>query len=157
MPHDATQALFAANLLSMYQGLNAVLPQLIAQQHGSVALTASVAGYLGLPNAASYGPSKAALIQLAEILYGDLHSKGLGVYLINPGFVQSRLTAKNTFAMPALQTPEQAANAVFKGFVRGDFEIHFPKRFTYLLKLIRLLPYRWHFALLAPLFKNTQD
>jgi short-subunit dehydrogenase len=157
MPSDTVRATFEANLLSVYQGLHTVLPQLMAQSHGSVAITASVAGYLGLPNATAYGPSKAALIQLAEILYGDLHPFGLGVYLINPGFVQSRLTAKNTFAMPALQTPKQAAHAIFKGFSQGRFDIHFPLRFSLFLKCLQILPYRWRFKLLTSVFKETEN
>lgn len=122
----------------------AVLPTLHAG--GGIALVASVAGYRGLPKALAYGPGKAALIHLAECLYLDLAPKGIGVWLINPGFVATRLTAQNDFAMPALMTPERAAAEIIEGLARGRFEIHFPKRFTRLLKLLSLLPYRWYFA-----------
>ena len=115
---------------------------------GGIAFVASVAGYRGLPKALCYGPGKAALIHLAECLYLDLAPRGIGVWVINPGFVQTRLTAQNDFSMPALQTPEQAALAVLDGFRTGHFEIHFPKRFTRLLKLLSLLPYRWYFPLI---------
>ncbi|QLG87505.1 SDR family NAD(P)-dependent oxidoreductase [Chitinibacter bivalviorum] len=135
------------NLLSAYAAIEQVLPAMLARGTGGVALIASVAGYLGLPNASVYGPSKAALINLAEILYSDLHPKGLNVYLINPGFVKTGLTAKNTFAMPALQTPQQAAMAIWQGISAGEFEIHFPRRFTRWLKLLQLMPYRLRFAL----------
>lgn len=114
---------------------------------GGLALVASVAGYRGLPKALCYGPGKAALIHFAECLYLDLEPRGIGVWAVNPGFVATRLTAKNDFAMPALQTPEQAALAMLEGFARGGFEIHFPRRFTRGLKLLRLLPYRWYFPL----------
>ena len=134
---DAT---LACNLGSVYYGLAQVLPKLIAAQAGAIGIIASVAGYTGLPNASVYGPTKAALINLSEILYADLHSKGLGVFLINPGFVATDLTAKNSFAMPALLTPPQAATAILNGMARGQFEIHFPRRFTLWLKLLRLLP-----------------
>ena len=113
-----------------------------------------MAGYLGMPNASVYGPSKAALINLAELLYLDLHPRGLDVYLINPGFVQTPLTAKNDFAMPALQTPQAAAQAIHRGLSRGTFEIHFPKRFTWLVKMARLLPYRLRFAMMANLAES---
>jgi short-subunit dehydrogenase len=106
---------------------------------------------MGLPNASVYGPSKAALINLAEILYGDLHPKGLDVYLINPGFVDTGLTEKNSFYMPALQTTQQAAAAIWRGISLGEFEIHFPFRFTQILKLLQLLPYRWRFFLIRRL------
>ena len=136
------------NLASVYYGLEHVLPDMLARGSGGVGVIASVAGYMGLPNATLYGPTKAALINLAELLYYDLAPRGLAVYLINPGFVQTRLTAENNFAMPALQTPQQAADAIVKGMMRGRFEIAFPRRFTGILKLVRQLPYRLRFALL---------
>jgi hypothetical protein len=70
---------------------------------------------------------------------------GLGVSVIHPGFVQTLLTAQNDFTMPALITPEQAAQAMIAGWAKGDFDIHFPKRFTRVMKLLRLLPYRAYF------------
>ena len=88
-----------------------------------------------------------ALIHLAETLYLDLQPLGLGVSLVNPGFVETPLTAQNDFTMPALQTPEQAAQAIVDGLATGDFEIHFPKRFTCVLKFLQLLPRRLYFPL----------
>jgi short-subunit dehydrogenase len=114
---------------------------------GGIAFVASVAGYRGLPKALAYGPGKAALIHFAECLWYDLNPKGVGVWLVNPGFVATRLTDKNDFAMPALLTPEQAAGELVRGFAVGRFEIHFPKRFTRVMKLLALLPYRWYFPL----------
>lgn len=122
-----------------------VLPSL--QAGGGIAFVASVAGYCGLPKALCYGPGKAALIQFAQCLHMDLAPGGVGVWVINPGFVQTRLTEQNDFDMPALMSSEQAASAIVKGFGKGGFEIHFPKRFTRVLKLVSLLPYRWYFPL----------
>jgi len=134
-----------------YQGalavLAAVLPAMRARGQGHVSLVGSVAGYRGLPQALAYGPTKAALIHLAEVLYLDLHPLGLGVSIINPGFVETPLTAQNRFKMPALLSPAQAAQAILNGWAAGRFEIHFPKRFTLWLKVLRLLPYRAYFAL----------
>jgi short-subunit dehydrogenase len=127
--------------------LDAVLPTLLARGTGHISLVGSVAGYRGLPNSLAYGPTKAALINLAETLYLDLHGKGLGVSIINPGFVQTPLTAGNDFTMPALLTPEQAARAILQGWAMGAFEIHFPKRFTLWLKALRILPNRLFFQL----------
>ncbi|WP_373975628.1 SDR family NAD(P)-dependent oxidoreductase [Chitinibacter sp. SCUT-21] len=141
------------NLISVYCAIETVLPAMLARGRGGIGLIASVAGYMGLPNASVYGPSKAALINLAEILYSDLHPKGLDVYLINPGFVRTDLTAKNDFAMPALQTPQQAASAIWQGITDGAFEIHFPHRFTNTLKFLQLLPYRVRFALFERFLK----
>ena len=106
-----------------------------------LALVASVAGYTGLPKALAYGPSKAALIRFAECLHIDLQPHNLGVWIINPGFVATRLTAQNDFNMPALISPNDAASEIIQGFRSGAFEIHFPKRFTRIMKLLAHLPY----------------
>jgi NAD(P)-dependent dehydrogenase (short-subunit alcohol dehydrogenase family) len=124
--------------------LNAVLPPLLAQGAGHISVVSSVAAYRGLPKALAYGPTKAALVNLAEVLYLDLHRKGIGVSLINPGFVATPLTAANDFQMPALITPEVAADHILRGWSKGHFEIHFPKRFTLWLKLLRILPNDWY-------------
>jgi short-subunit dehydrogenase len=127
--------------------LDAVLPTLVAQGYGHLSFISSVAGFRGLPRSLAYGPTKAALINLAEALYYDVTTHGVGVSLINPGFVETPLVADNDFPMPALITPETAASEILKGWRKGEFHIHFPKRFTRVLLLLRLLPYRWYFAL----------
>jgi NAD(P)-dependent dehydrogenase (short-subunit alcohol dehydrogenase family) len=127
--------------------LDAVLPTLIAQKSGHISLISSVAGFRGLPQSLAYGPTKAALINLAETLHYDLAPLGIGVSVINPGFVETPLVAANEFPMPALITPTKAAEEIVQGWRRGDFQIHFPKRFTRLLQLLRVLPYRAYFAL----------
>ncbi|QLQ24082.1 MAG: SDR family NAD(P)-dependent oxidoreductase [Dechloromonas sp.] len=121
---------------------------------GGIAFVASVAGYRGLPKALAYGPGKAALIHFAECLHLDLAPQGIGVWVVNPGFVATQLTARNDFAMPALLTPEQAALATVDGFRTGKFEIHYPKRFTRVMKLLALLPYGLYFPLVRRLTGN---
>ena len=137
----------AVNYLGAVYLLDAVLPALLARGRGHISLVGSVAGYRGLPNSLAYGPTKAALINLAENLYLDLRPRGLGVSIVNPGFVETPLTAGNAFSMPALITPEQAANAILEGWRSGTFELHFPKRFTRWMQVLRLLPDRLFFAL----------
>lgn len=135
-----------------YQGalhvLDAVLPVLRAQGQGHVSLISSVAGWRGLPKSLAYGPTKAALTHLADILYLDLQPQGLGVSVIHPGFVATGLTAQNDFAMPSLMQPAQAAQAILRGWARGDRAIDFPKKFTGVLRLLRCLPDRVYFALM---------
>jgi NAD(P)-dependent dehydrogenase (short-subunit alcohol dehydrogenase family) len=145
---DLTKAedLVAVNFGGGMKLAAAVLPQL--SPGAGIAFVASVAGYRGLPQALAYGPGKAALIQFAECLHLELAPRGIGVWVINPGFVATRLTAKNNFAMPALLTPEQAAGEIVAGFRTGHFEIHFPKRFTRIMKLLAALPYAWSFPLI---------
>ncbi|MBE9609330.1 SDR family NAD(P)-dependent oxidoreductase [Chitinilyticum piscinae] len=147
---DAASRALDVNLHSVYLGLATIMPVLLANQSGRLVLLASPSGYFGMPEAINYGPHKAALINLAEILHVDLAQKGIAVHLVNPGFVATRLTARNDFAMPALQTPQQAADAIVAGLARGEFETHFPRRFTLWLKLLRLLP----FALRRPLLRR---
>jgi short-subunit dehydrogenase len=139
--------LLDVNLHGVLNCVDAALPALLAQGRGGIGIVSSVAGYVGLPRSLIYGPSKAALINFAESLYGDLHPHGIGVYLVNPGFVDTPLTRKNDFRMPALISAEQAARATLDGIAAGHFEIHYPKRFTLWLKLLRLLPYRLQFAI----------
>jgi short-subunit dehydrogenase len=141
------RALFEVNLHAVVSTTAAVVPVLMAQGHGAIGIVASVAGYRGLPKALVYGASKAAVINFTETLYLDLHPKGLGVYLIMPGFVKTPLTDGNDFTMPHLISAEEAAREIEAGLRTGDFEIHFPRAFTRQLKLLRLLPYRWYFHL----------
>jgi NAD(P)-dependent dehydrogenase (short-subunit alcohol dehydrogenase family) len=144
---DAARRMLDTNLNAVFGGLASILPMLLAQGHGGLALVSSVAGYSGLPQALVYGPTKAALINLAESLYLDLRPSGIGVYLVNPGYVDTPATAGNGYAMPALITARQAAEATLAGIAAGRFEIHYPKRFTSWLKFARILPYRAYFAL----------
>lgn len=135
----------AINYTGVLHVIDAVLPAMTARGTGHLSVISSVAGFRGLPKSLAYGPTKAALTNLAENLYLDLEPLGLGVSVIHPGFVQTPLTAQNDFTMPALITPAQAAQAMIAGWAKGDFDIHFPKRFTRVMKLLRLLPYRAYF------------
>lgn len=143
----AANRLLDLNLRGVFNCLDLALPLLLKQGAGGIGIVASVAGYGGLPKALVYGPTKAALINLTESLYLDLQPRGIAVYQINPGFVDTPLTAGNDFAMPALMTATDAALALVRGIERGQFHIHFPHRFTNWLRLARLLPYRAYFAL----------
>jgi NAD(P)-dependent dehydrogenase (short-subunit alcohol dehydrogenase family) len=143
------QQLMTLNYGGCLSCLAALLPRMTARRSGRVALVASVAGYAGLPTASGYGASKAALIHLAEALKLELAPVGVGVSLINPGFVRTPLTDRNPFPMPFLMEPEDAARRIRRGLERGDFEIAFPRRFVLLLKMLRLLPYGLYFRLIA--------
>ena len=128
--------------------LDAVLPQFLQRKAGHISLISSVAGYRGLPQSLAYGPTKAALINLAETLYVDLQDSHIGVSLICPGFVETPLTAQNKFTMPGLIKPEQAAEEILAGWGKGQFEIHFPKRFTLWMKALSLLPNALYFPVI---------
>jgi len=144
---------FDLNVVSMYRGLSFIVPTLLAQGAGGIAMIASISAYTGLPRALIYGATKAALNNLAQTLYFELAPKGLAVYLINPGFVQTPMTAVNDFEMPGLMTPEQAAAAIMAGLERGYFEIRFPGGFANALRWLARVPDRLRFALLHRLTK----
>lgn len=145
---DVVRQTLDTNLGGVMQGVAAVLPTLLGQGHGAIMVVGSVAGYGGLPRAAVYGPTKAALINFAETLYLDLAPRGVDVFLVNPGFVETPLTAANDFRMPALIPAAEAARRILAGVARGRFEIHFPRRFTGVLKALRMLPRRLYFPLI---------
>lgn len=139
------------NYLGVVNGLMAVLPGMRRRRSGQLAVVGSVAGYRGLPKSAAYGPTKAALISLAETLRLELRGSGVDIRLVNPGFVSTRLTAKNDFHMPSMVSPQQAAEIIIRGLRGRRFEIAFPRGFVTWLKFTRLLPYRWYFPLIARL------
>ncbi len=144
------------NYLGLCRVLSFILNPMIAQRFGHISIISSVAGFQGLPKSLAYGPTKAALINLSESMYFDLHGHGIGVSLVNPGFVQTPLTAQNKFHMPALITADQAAVEMIKGWRKGDFEIHFPKKFTLVLKFLKILPYFIYFKMVAKATQSTK-
>lgn len=155
LDRDRAAQLINVNLTGTLRGVATVLPDLLERGQGGIALVASVAGYMGLPKSLVYGPTKAALINFAESLYLDVKPKGLDVCVINPGFVATPLTAQNDFDMPALMTPEAAAAAIIDGLAKGEFEIHFPKRFTRMMRFISLLPDRMRLSVLAKIAEKS--
>lgn len=134
-----------ANLLGPMRAVALVLPDMIQAHSGHIAIVGSVAGYSGLPKALAYGPSKAAIINFCENLYYDLLPTGVSVHMISPGFVATEATAQNDFEMPALITADVAAQEILTGIQEGEFDIHFPKRFSRFLKFLRILPYPIYF------------
>jgi NAD(P)-dependent dehydrogenase (short-subunit alcohol dehydrogenase family) len=145
---DEVRASYELNVISMYEAVKHLTPRLLAQRSGSIAVVGSISGYTGLPRAIVYGATKSALQNFTETLYFELAPKGLGVYLISPGFVQTPMTANNDFEMPGLMTPPEAAQAIIDGMAKGWFEIRFPRGFANGLRWVSRLPYRWRFPLL---------
>lgn len=135
------------NLNGTLSFLHLIVPQMVKQKSGQIALIASVAGYVGLPNSLAYGASKAGMINLGEGIYNQLASKNINLSIINPGFVDTRLTKKNNFKMPFIISQDDAANEIYQGLLKKKFEIHFPKKFTFFIKLLKLIPYKLYFAL----------
>ncbi len=125
------------------------------KKRGHISIVSSIAGYRGLPNSSGYGPSKAALTNLAESLYFDFQKHNVRVSLISPGFIKTPLTDKNEFDMPFIKSPEYAAKKIFNGLTKSTaFEVHFPKELTLILKFFRILPYRIYLYLIGKFVKR---
>jgi short-subunit dehydrogenase len=149
LKHDKVKTVVDVNLMSAFYLAELVLPWLIEQQKGQLVLCASVAGYRGLPTGQPYGMTKAALINLAESIHCEMQIKcpQIDIKIISPGFVRTPLTDKNDFKMPMIIEPEQAAKSIAAGLLRKNFEIHFPRKFTNIMKLLEILPYPLYFWL----------
>ena len=136
------------NYMGVVNAVAALVPIMRQRGRGHIAWIASVSGYRGLPKASAYGPTKAALINLAESLKPELGALGLTVSVVNPGFVETPMTKANDFPMPFLMTPQDAARRTIDGLAKGKFEVAYPTRFVAILKFTRLLPYVIYFWLI---------
>ena len=124
-------------------------------KNGHISIVSSIAGYRGLPNSSGYGPSKAALSNLAESLYFDFKKDNVKISLISPGFIKTPMTDKNKFRMPFIKSPEFAANKIYNGLVKSNaFEITFPKQLTTIFKFFRILPNKIYLFLIKKLVKR---
>lgn len=150
---DQVQKSFDLNVVGVYRGVSLLVPYFLKRGEGGLAVIASISAYTGLPKAVIYGATKAALNNMAQTLYFELEPKGVSVYLINPGFVETPMTAVNDFEMPGLMKPAEAAKAIVAGFERGDFEIRFPRGFAGALRWISFLSDCWRFPLLHKITK----
>ena len=137
------------NYLGVVNALAGLVPDMVQARKGHIAIVSSVAGWRGLPKSAAYGPTKAALISLAESLYFDLVPHGLKIQVICPGFVDSEATVVNDFEMPDLISTDSAASAIISGMQGHNFSVNFPKSFTRKMGLLRLLPDRLFFRLVG--------
>jgi NAD(P)-dependent dehydrogenase (short-subunit alcohol dehydrogenase family) len=141
------------NQLGTINGLGAVLPRLTARRGGAVWLVSSITAFGGLPSAAAYGSTKAALINMAECLKFDLDKYNVHIGVISPGFVDTPMINKNSYAKPFMLRPEEAANRIADGLVRRPFEITFPRRLAWAYKLAGHLPYAFYFPLIRIIAK----
>jgi len=149
-PPKMVEQVVSVNLTGAIYLAQAVRDRLCKRAESFLALYASVAGYRGLPHGQPYSATKAGLISYAESLRVELEGK-VDVKVINSGFVDTRITRQNDFPMPMLMQPAEAARRIADGLERGGFEICFPKRFAYLVKLLRLMPY-WLFLRISRRF-----
>lgn len=151
---STVRTLVETNLMGVAHGLAAILPRFLSRRRGHVVVVASVAGYRGLPPAGAYGATKAALINLCEAIKPELDAAGVRLTLVNPGFIKTPLTDLNDFPMPFLMEVDAAAERLVRALDGSRFEVTFPRRFTWGMKLLRCLPYGLFFLLTRRLVRS---
>ena len=155
---EQIENVFKVNFFGTLNCIKAVEEYFKNKKDGTITIVSSIAGYRGLPNTTGYGPSKSALISLAESLYFDFEKHNVRVCLVSPGFIKTPMTDKNDFKMPFLKTPEFSADKIYDGLInKKNFEIHFPKELTLTLKLFKLLPSKVYFNLVKKLTKYQKN
>jgi len=147
---DQAEAMCDVNLTGCVRVIGAVLPDMVARGRGHVVITGSLSGFRGLPGAIGYGASKAGCMALAESMQADLRGSGITVQLSNPGFIRTRLTAKNDFSMPFLMEPAEAADHMFRQMQGDRFSVSFPMVFSWLFRLSQFMPGWAYYRIFAP-------
>ncbi|WP_456409841.1 SDR family NAD(P)-dependent oxidoreductase [Oceanithermus sp.] len=137
------------NLLGVAYALDALRPRMREAGGGTIALVGSLAGYIGLPRTSGYGSSKAALGYYAEALWAELQREKIDLKLVSPGFVKTPIVAANEFPMPFMLEADEAARIIARGLERPAFEVAFPRRLAWPLRLLRALPASWRVRLVA--------
>lgn len=146
----AAEAMADVNFTGCIRAVGAALPGMVKRGRGHVVITGSLSGFRGLPGAIGYAASKAGTMVLAESLYADLRKTGIAVQLANPGFIRTRLTAKNDFAMPFIMEPEAAAEIMFRHMQSDRFKISFPTLFSWLFRGGNFLPDAVYYRIFPP-------
>jgi NAD(P)-dependent dehydrogenase (short-subunit alcohol dehydrogenase family) len=146
---DMIRKIMEVNYFGTMNTINSVYEYYKNKKSGQISIISSVAGYRGLPAAGAYCASKSALISFAESLYFEMRRKNIRVSLVSPGFIKTPMTDQNNFPMPMIKTPEFAAEQIYIGLIKKNgFEVHFPKTFTYLMKIIKILPNWLYFGVI---------
>jgi len=147
---DQVETMCDVNFTGCARVMGAALPAMVARGTGHVVITGSLSGFRGLPGAIGYGASKAGVMALAECMQADLRGSGIVVQVANPGFIRTRLTDKNTFSMPFLMEPAEAADYMFRHMQTDRFKVSFPTVFSWLFRLSQLLPDWAYYRIFAP-------
>ena len=146
---EKIKKIMEVNYFGTINSINAVYNYFKKKKSGHISMVSSVAGYRGLPAGGAYCASKSALTTYAESLYFDMKRYNVRVSVIHPGFIKTPMTDQNNFPMPMIKSPEFAANEIFKGLTKSNaFEIHFPKNFTFIMKILKVMPNWLYFKIL---------
>ena len=155
---EKVRKIMEVNFFGAVNSINAVYDYYKDKKSGQISIVSSVAGYRGLPAAGAYCASKSALSSFAESLYFDFKRDNVRISLVSPGFIKTPMTDQNDFPMPMIKSPEFAAEQMFKGLTRSKgFEIHFPKTFTSLMKVLKVIPNGLYFKIVEKGMKKIVD
>jgi short-subunit dehydrogenase len=152
---DAEQ-MVRVNLLGTLYLFDAVAQSMISRGSGRFAGIASIAGLRGLPSASVYSATKAAMQNFLEASRIELKPFGVGVTIINPGFVATPMTEKNG-RMPFLVKVDDAARIIADGLERGKPVIEFPRPMSLLMRTGRIIPRVLYDRLTLPYAKRKID
>ena len=145
---DKIKKIMEVNFFGVMNSINSVYSYYNGKKSGQISIISSVAGYRGLPAAGAYCASKSALTSFTESLHFEMKRKNVRVTLISPGFIKTPMTDQNDFPMPMIKSPEFAAEQIYLGLIKKKgFEIHFPKAFTFIMKILRILPNNIYFKI----------
>ena len=145
---DKIRKIMEVNYFGTMNSINSIYEYYNNKKNGQISIISSVAGYRGLPAAGAYCASKSALTSFTESLHFEMKRINVRVSLISPGFIKTPMTDQNNFPMPMIKSPEFAADQIYNGLNKNKgFEIHFPKAFTFMMKILRILPSSWYFKL----------
>ena len=151
---EKVRKIMEVNFFGTVNSINSVYNYFKEKKSGHISMVSSVAGYRGLPAGGAYCASKSALSTYAESLYFDLKRFNVRVSVVHPGFIKTPMTDQNDFPMPMIKSPEFAANEIFKGLTQSNaFEIHFPKQFTFIMKILKIMPNWLYFLILKKTIK----
>ena len=145
---EKIRKIMEVNYFGTINSINSVYDYYSEKRSGQISIVSSVAGYRGLPAAGAYCASKSALSSFTESLNFDMTKKNVRVTLVSPGFIKTPMTDQNNFPMPMIKSPEFAAEQIYIGLIKKKgFEIHFPKTFTFIMKILKILPDIIYFTL----------
>jgi len=137
---------YEINLFGVLNGLLPVVDKMRKRSRGHIVLNGSVTAYFGWPTLAAYGATKAALNNMADALRYDFEKMNIRIQIVNPGFVDTAIAAKNTHLVPYLMPVEAASRRMVKAIRSGGYETTFPWRLTWGLKFLRAWPHEPLFA-----------
>lgn len=138
--HDKARSIMQTNVLGVMNTVQPATDLMTSRKAGRIAIVSSLAGFRGLPTAPAYSASKVAVKAWGDAIRPGLRENGVGLSMIYPGFVKSRITDQNDFPMPFFMPAEQAAKIIVSGLMKGKDSIAFPWPTVLMMRMLSALP-----------------